>query len=115
MGLFEEALIHYEELEGMFKEYVYNSPSFLIETENDTKGFLKDIFSLDEIDCRDKIFHNKISALELSCYLFARKASLMIKSGKVLKLMLHGHEFANSLVMVNKDGCPNELFLTFIV
>jgi hypothetical protein len=101
VGLIDEALIFYDELEGMFKEYVYNSPSFLVETANGHMGFLKDVFSFDGADYRDKIFRNQISALELSCYLFARKASLMIKSGNVIKLIVYGHQFANSLIIVS--------------
>lgn len=82
----------------MFKDYVYNSNSFLKMPQ--TSCIQHDIFSFDSIDYRSKILRNEISVFEISGYLFARKANLLSKMGKILSLISFGHRFANSLNMV---------------
>ncbi|XP_050548312.1 trafficking protein particle complex subunit 10-like [Daktulosphaira vitifoliae] len=88
LGLHDEALVQYDELDAMYTQFILNSlignvPEWLTEFQGSLERWAAVLF-IDKISRkqRDAIKKKKLSFLEFRCYLFSRQASLLIAARK---------------------------------
>jgi len=88
MGLYDEGLIQYDELDALFTQFVLNSnvgeiPSWLEQFNKDLTDWT--VLSLDKntnMKLRLKLTNNNPSLLDMRNYLFSRQCSLLLLSNK---------------------------------
>ncbi|XP_050441422.1 trafficking protein particle complex subunit 10 [Adelges cooleyi] len=88
LGLHDEALIQYDELDAMFTQFILNSqvgnvPQWLTEFQGVLERWAAVLF-MEKISRsqREAIKNRKLSFLEFRCYLFSRQASLLMAAPK---------------------------------
>lgn len=98
-GLFNEALSQYEEIHSIFLQSLMEGklPFFTSvggTTPGDDSAPLLDI---DKKDYRDLILRNEISLFDFRCYLFAKRAALLGRIGRISQVMSETPFFLQSV------------------
>ncbi|MCO5565922.1 hypothetical protein L7F22_019597 [Adiantum nelumboides] len=98
-GLFNEALSQYEEIQSVFLQSLMEGklPFFTSvggTTPGDDSAPLLDI---DKKDYRDLILRNEISLFDFRCYLFAKRAALLGRTGRISQVMSETPFFLQSV------------------
>ncbi|PWN36229.1 uncharacterized protein FA14DRAFT_120403, partial [Meira miltonrushii] len=104
-GLFGEALSQYEEIHSVFLQSLTEGklPFFTSvggTTAGDDSAPLLDI---DKKDYRDLILRNEISLFDFRCYLFAKRAALLGKTGRISQVMSETPFFLQSVAKMMQD------------
>lgn len=104
-GLYSEALNQYEEIHSVFLQSLSEGklPFFTSvggTTSGDDSAPLLDI---DKKDYRDLILRNEISLFDFRCYLFAKRAALLGKTGRISQVMSETPFFLQSVAKMMQD------------
>lgn len=96
MGLYDEALVQYDELDALFTQFVLNSavgeaPKWLLSFQsapNNWSGVCLNATSAFNAELRKKIQEHKMSVIDFRNYLFARQAALLLVSNKPFEVII---------------------------
>lgn len=106
VGLHEEALARYNEIEAVFQQLVQeHNLAFFSATGGRTSGDDSALL----LDTRKKPYHdlimrNEITLFDFRCYVFARRAALLGKLGRVAQVMHETPRFLDSVGKMLREG-----------
>ncbi|VVC37154.1 Hypothetical protein CINCED_3A025042 [Cinara cedri] len=115
LGLHDEALVQYDELDAMFTQFILNSPvgnvpHWLTEFQGVLERWSAVLY-MENISRtqREAIKNRKLSLLEFRCYLFSRQASLLMAASKPWQVaeraLIFLHQAVSDLKTLEID-CP---------
>ncbi|KAJ3129072.1 hypothetical protein HK098_002664 [Nowakowskiella sp. JEL0407] len=112
MTLYEDALLHYDELEASFFQTLaeQGAPWFTTFGGTDLHDDSDDILNFKKKPYRELIFQNKITIFDFRVYLFSRQVLLVEKLGRVNEVCVRAKKFLVEFVRNLREyrfGLPN--------